>query len=72
MGPLKKDFTCVGESELGSHEDLMNVLRIRVLGCSICPVLRGSGGVQFLTNLWQQVGPPNKDVTCVGGSELGS
>ena len=42
VGPLKKDLTCVGGSELGSHEDLMNVSRILVLGGSICYVLRGS------------------------------
>ena len=42
MGPLKKDLTCVGGSELGSYEDLMNVSRILALGGSICRVLRGS------------------------------
>ena len=42
MGPLKKDLTCVGGSELGSYEDVMNVLRILAVGGSICRVLRGS------------------------------
>ena len=42
VGPLKKDLTCVGGSELGSYEDLMNVLRILAPGGSICHVLRGS------------------------------
>ena len=32
MGPLKKDLTRVGGSELGSYEDLMNVSRILGLG----------------------------------------
>ena len=39
-----------GGSELGSCEDLMNVLRILALGGSICRVLRGSevlGGPTF-------------------------
>ena len=50
VGPLKKDLTCVGGSELGSYEDLMNVSRILALGGSICRVLRGSealGGLRF-------------------------
>ena len=42
MGPLKKDLTCVGGSELGSYEDLMDVSRILAPGDSICCVLRGS------------------------------
>ena len=42
MGPLKKDLTCVGGSELGSYEDLMNVWRILALGGSICLVLQRS------------------------------
>ena len=49
-GPLKKDLTCVGGSELGSYEDLMNVSRILALGGWICRVLRGSealGGLSF-------------------------
>ena len=32
VGPLKKDLRCVGGSELGSYEDLMNVLRILAPG----------------------------------------
>ena len=50
VGPLKKELTCVGGSELGSYEDLMNVSRILGLGGSTCNVLRGSealGGLRF-------------------------
>ena len=53
----------------------MNISRILALGGSICRVLRGSealGRVGCLTNLRPRVGPLKKDLTCVGGSELGS
>ena len=42
VDPLKKILHVRGGSELGSYEDLMNVLRILALGGSICRVLRGS------------------------------
>ena len=64
-----------GEAEGAAGElDLMNVFRILALGGSICRVLRGSealGGLS-LTKLCPRVGPLKKDLTCVGGSELGS
>ena len=49
-GPAKEGPHARGGSELGSYEDLMNVLRILVLGGWICCVLRGSaalGGFSF-------------------------
>ena len=41
-GSAKEGPHVRGGSELGSYEDLMNVLRILALGGSICRVLRGS------------------------------
>ena len=49
-GSAKEGPHVRGGSELGSYEDLMNVLRILALGGSICCVLRGSealGGLRF-------------------------
>ena len=59
VGPLKKDLTCVGGSELGSYEDLMNVLRILASGCSFCCVLQGSEGLG---------GPDSSGAVALGGS----
>ena len=74
VGPLKKDLTCVGGSELGSYEDLMNVSRILALGGSICRVLRVSealGGRP--SNEAMGAGGSAKEGPHVrGGSELGS
>ena len=42
VGSAKEGPHVRGGSELGSYEDLMNVLRILALGGSICRVLRGS------------------------------
>ena len=71
-GSAKEGPHVRGGSELGSYEDLMNVSRILALGGSIRRVLRvlRLGGAQFL--LCRRVGPLKKDLTCVGGSELGS
>ena len=41
-GSAKEGPHVRGGSELGSYEDLMNVLRILALGGSTCRVLRGS------------------------------
>ena len=41
-GSAKEGPHVRGGSELGSYEDLMNVLRILVLGGSFCRILRGS------------------------------
>ena len=41
-GSAKEGLHVRGGSELGSYEDLMNVLRILALGGWICAVLRGS------------------------------
>ena len=41
-GSAKEGPHVRGGSEVGSYEDLMNVLRILALGGSICRVLRGS------------------------------
>ena len=63
-----------GGSELGSYEDLMNILRILALGGSICRVLRGSealGGT--MSNGVNRVGGSAKEGPHVrGGSVLGS
>ena len=64
----------LGGSELGSYEDLMNVLRILALGGSVCRVLRGSealGGPR--SNEAVKPGRCAKEGPHVrGGSELGS
>ena len=68
-GSAKEGHHVRGGSELGSYEDLMNVLRILALGGSIGRVLRRSeafGEAQILTKLCRWVGPLKTDLTCVG------
>ena len=74
VGPLKKDLTCVGGSELRSYEGLMNVWRTLALGGSICCVSLVSEALKGSVSKGLSIpgGSAKEGPHVRGGSELGS